>query len=163
MTSIKGEDVIAPGWNTFTYASTPDANDATGNLNSTSGFNWADGRPVPSCDGGTWQNIFSNETITQTINGLTVGATYYFQYYYCSQGIADNNGWFVFTTPGTPVISVIGASGYKDPTDAGVLFEWNKYSGKLIATATSITITVSASKDTYMAYDGFYLSEKPVS
>jgi hypothetical protein len=60
------------------------------------------------------------------------------------------------------LVTLIGATGYRDPTDPGSLFKWNKYSGKVIATATSITITVSAREDTYMAYDGFYLSDKPI-
>ena len=85
MTSAKGENVTAPGWvaiNVGFPPNTPDVNDANGSVNTTSGYNWFKGTPVPSPDGGTWQSVFSVENFTQTITGLTVGATYYFRYYY---------------------------------------------------------------------------------
>ncbi|HMK24840.1 MAG TPA: T9SS type B sorting domain-containing protein [Chitinophagaceae bacterium] len=162
MTSVEGEDVVAPNW--FRYSpnfptqNSPDVNDANGPLNCTSGLNWAGGLPTSSPDGGTWQNVYREEDFSQTISSLTIGATYYFRYYYSSQGIAGSPQP-VYTTPYPPSITIIGASGYINPP-AGVLFEWETYSATLVATGNSITIIISqgAGVEGYLAYDGFYLS-----
>ena len=164
MTSVKGENVVAPNWRVLPsdFINTPDINSAFGTLQTTSGYSWIGGLPETSPDGGTWQNLFGRENITQTIAGLTIGATYYFRYYYCSQGITCCGAVLTYTIPHPPVISVTGASGYTDPTDSGTLFIWNTYSGTFIATADSVSITPSGHTDSYMAYDGFYLSDTEI-
>jgi len=160
MTSAEGENVVAPNWikhsPSFPNANSPDVNDAIGPLNCVVSFSWAGGLPTPSPDGGTWQNVFSHEDFKQTISGLTIGATYYFRYYYASQGITS------YTTPQPPSVTIIGATGYANPP-VGTLFEWKTYSGSLVATATSITIIASQGVNVYayMAFDGFYLGLAP--
>ncbi|MDQ3551306.1 MAG: hypothetical protein M3413_07240, partial [Bacteroidota bacterium] len=166
MTSVKGENVVAPSWSrvrTGLPANSPDANDENGTLFTTPGWFWYNGIPINSPDGGTWQNVFNSEDFSQTITGLTVGATYYFRYYYTTQGIREQSSNTSYSTPTTPHINVIGLSGYADPSNAGNLFEWNTYYGSIIATANTATITATLSDDAYLAYDGFYLSSTPLS
>ncbi len=166
MTSNEGVDVVAPGWqkSTPSLINSPDVNDAVGNVNTTVGYTWYGGIPLPSPDGGTWQNVFSGEGFSQTVNGLTIGTTYYFRYYYTSQGIQGYGSYYNIPSP--PYVTIKGATGYSNPSNAGTLFVWNTYCSAIVATATSITITDSAthpSKDYYLAYDGFYLSATPFS
>lgn len=166
MTSPKGENVVAPSWvrvRTGLPANSPDVNDENGNLHTTSGWVWYNGIPINSPDGGTWQNVFNNEDFSQTITGLTVGATYYFRYYYTTQGIMEKSSGTTYSTPKTPHITVTGLSNYVDPSNAGNLFEWNTYYGSLIATTNTASITATSTTDTYLAYDGFYLSNTPLS
>ncbi|HEY1871172.1 MAG TPA: gliding motility-associated C-terminal domain-containing protein, partial [Chitinophagaceae bacterium] len=138
-------------------SNTPDVNDSAGNLNSVQYYSWDGGSPVASPDGGTWQNVFNTEDFTQTISGLTVGTTYYFRYYYASQGITAGPPAPEYTYAFPPVIKIEGANGYSDPI-AGELFKWNTYFGALVADSTSITIIASQGpQDGYMAFDGFYL------
>ena len=153
MTSAKGENVTAPGWHVppSEFPNTPDVNDENGALRTTSGYKWT-GIPLASPDGGTWQNVFGRESFRQEITGLTAGATYYFRYYYTSQGIQTGNV-LQFVTPAMPFITIDGGNGYADPADAGVLYEWNTYSGTITATAGKITITASSRADTYHATD----------
>jgi len=162
MTSPKGAGVVAPGWYLYpdNPVNTPDINDTSGPLQTTPGITWFGGTPLPSPDGGTWQNTFSREGIGQTIDGITKGATYYFSYYYASQGIS---GYSTFAFP--PNVAVIGATGYVNPDFGGSLFNWNTYCGVLIADSTSIILIASgpSKMDGYMAYDGFYLSQTPFS
>jgi hypothetical protein len=162
MTSAKGADVVAPGW-VKSYnnpINTPDVNDTAGPLLSTAGINWAGGTPISSPDGGTWQNTYSSEGFQQVINGITVGAIYYFSYYYTSQGFTTfpNN-----ISP--PNVTVAGATGYENPDYSGTIFQWNSYCGALIADSTSIVITASGPLNiqAYLAYDGFYLSQTPLA
>ncbi|MFI5187724.1 MAG: hypothetical protein ACHQF0_13415, partial [Chitinophagales bacterium] len=164
MNSAKGVNVVAPNWHTYSastfVANTPDINDAAGPLNCTPGYNWSGGTPVTSPDGGTWQNVFSNEDFAQTISGLTIGTTYYFRYYYASQGISAGPAADLIK-PFPPSVKILGATGYSNPP-AGNLFEWNTYSGTLIAAATSMTIIASQGNNVaYMAFDGFYLGTFP--
>ncbi|HVZ96056.1 MAG TPA: gliding motility-associated C-terminal domain-containing protein [Chitinophagaceae bacterium] len=160
MTSIKGADVVAPGWvkSYIDPRNTPDINDTAGPLLSTPGLNWSNGHPVESPDGGTWQNTFTGEGVMQTIDGITPGVVYYFRYYYTSQGITQFD-----QGSGTPNIAIHGATGYINPDYGGPLFQWNTYCGALTADSTSIVIIASGPLDAYMAYDGFYLSTAPLS
>jgi hypothetical protein len=102
------------------------------------GLNWEGGVPLLSPDGGTWQNTFTSEGVMQTIDGITPGVTYYFRYYYATQGITQ------FST-GTcaPNVTIHGATGYVNPDFSGTLFNWNTYCGVLIADLTSITIVAA--------------------
>ena len=162
MTSQKGADVVAPGW-VKSYNSplnTPDINDTAGPLLTTAGINWAGGTPIASPDSGTWQNTYTGEGVKQVINGITVGAIYYFSYYYTSQGITTfpNN-----ISP--PNVTIAGASGYENPDYSGTIFQWNSYCGTLIADSASIVIKASGPLNiqAYLAYDGFCLSQTPLA
>lgn len=160
----KGEDVVAYGWEAIFdlyYTNTPDLNDEVGPLITSNGYTWTGGVPTASPDGGTWQNVYNRESVTQTISGLTVGTKYYFRYYYSSQGIKGHG--VTYNTPYAPNVTVTGASGYTNPENAGSLFSWNSYCGEIIATDNSITVTASTTIDAYyyLAYDGFYLSVTP--
>lgn len=162
MTSNKGSDVVAPGWvlSDNSVTNTPDINDSSGEVLTTQGYVWAGGAPVPSPDGGTWQNTFTGEGVKQVIDGTTVGAIYYFNYYYTAQGITNFLG-----IGALPNVIINGATGYINPDFSGIPFVWKQYCGALIADSTSIVITVTGSINggAYMAYDGFYLSQMPLS
>jgi gliding motility-associated-like protein len=158
---IQRSDTVAPGW--FKYGpeqpnlNSPDLNGPTGFLHCSPGWAWCCGTPVASPDGGTWQNVWRIEQFAQTVYGLTIGTTYYFRYYYASQGISDGPPQSPASFPYPPDVTVIGATGYTNPS-ASKLFEWNTYSGSLVATADSMTIICSEGMyDGYIAYDGFYL------
>jgi gliding motility-associated-like protein len=158
---IVRSDTVAPGW--YKYGdeqpnlNTPDINHDSGIVHCSPGWVWWGGTPVASPDGGTWQNVWRIENFAQTVYGLTIGTRYYFRYYYASQGISTGppSGGALF--PYAPDVTVIGATGYSNPS-AGKLFEWNTYSGSLVATSDSIVIICSEGMyDGYIAYDGFYL------
>lgn len=163
MDMYEGEYMVANGWEAIIhpyYTNTPDINDADGPLITSPGYTWIGGEPTASPDGGTWQNVYTRESVTQTISGLIVGKTYYFRYYYCTQGITGYG--FTYTTPYPPNVTITGASGYANPENAGSLFSWNSYCGAIVATESTITITASTIEDDYyLAYDGFYLSATP--
>ena len=158
---IQRSDTVAPGWFKYgaeqPYLNTPDLNGDSGILHCSPGWVWWGGTPVASPDGGTWQNVWRIENFAQTVYGLTIGTRYYFRYYYTSQGISTGppSGGALFPYP--PDVTIIGATGYTNPS-ASKLFEWNTYSGSLVATADSMTIICSEGLyDGYIAYDGFYL------
>jgi gliding motility-associated-like protein len=158
---IQRSDTVAPGWFKYgpqdTYLNTPDLNGDSGILHCSPGWVWWGGTPVASPDGGTWQNVWRVEQFAQTVHGLTIGTTYYFRYYYTSQGISTGPPSSGALFPYPPDVTIIGATGYTNPS-ASKLFEWNTYSGALVATADSMTIICSEGLyDGYIAYDGFYL------
>ena len=78
-----GKAIIAPGWN---GTGTPDVNDVSGLLFTTSGYTWT-GTPISSANGGTWQNLFSSaESVQQTINVIP-NKLYSLSFEYAAQGI----------------------------------------------------------------------------
>jgi hypothetical protein len=150
-TGTKGVAVAATGW--AIVLSTPDVNDITGPAFTTPGYVWSGGTPIASPDGGTWQNTFSNEAVSQTVTGLTIGKKYSFSYYYATQAIASTS--FTFNTPQLPNVTITGATGYTNPTSAGTIFQWQLHTSIITATATSATFTFSGpTASGYMAYDG---------
>ena len=169
---ITRSDTVAPGWykypNQPAYLNTPDINDSAGIAHCDPGWEWCCGTLVASPDGGTWQNVWTQENFAQTISGLTIGKIYYFRYYYASQGLDNGVGLLPgqkagqsVSQPYAPDVTIIGATGYSNPS-SGKLFEWYTYSGSLVATEDSITIICSEGKfDGYIAYDGFYLGTTP--
>jgi gliding motility-associated-like protein len=161
--TIIRSNTLAPGWYKYPnqpyYDNTPDINDSAEPVHVDPGWVWWDGKPVASPDHGTWANVWKHENFAQTIYGLTIGTTYYFRYYYASQGIGTVAWAVPAVQPYAPDVTVIGATGYANPSSSK-LFEWSTYSGALIATSDSITIICSEGKfDGYIAYDGFYLGK----
>jgi len=159
--SIERSDTVAQGWYKYpdqpSYLNTPDINDSAGVLHCSPGWVWWGGTPVASPDGGTWQNVWDHEKFAQTVHGLTIGKIYYFRYYYASQGISTGPPAAGVLQPYAPDVTIIGATGYSNPS-SGKLFEWNMYSGSLVATSDSMVIICSEGQyDGYIAYDGFYL------
>ena len=74
---------IAQGWDGY---STPDINDASGVLfTSSSAYEWI-GDILPSPNGGTWQNIYGPESVYQNVN-LEIGKNYILCIEYAAQGI----------------------------------------------------------------------------
>src|SRR4051812_46957838 len=59
-----GTGVVSNGW---TGTLTPDLNDSSGVLHSTTGYTWTS-LPVASPDGGTWQNLSGAEALVQIVN-----------------------------------------------------------------------------------------------
>ncbi len=157
MTSVAGIGITAPQWTVL--AGSPDINEVAPLSIPT--YSWFMGFPVASSDGGTWQNLISFESIQQTISGLSIGQTYYFSFEYCLQAIANTVGT-EYAAVVTPNVSITGASGYVNPAVAGNFYTWMRHSIPLVATATSITIRATGNGDSYLAYDGFYLSTQPL-
>jgi len=150
-TSPKGEFVVAPGW---TGISTPDVNDAIGPLITSPGYNWT-GTPVPSSDGGTWQNIFSqDEYILQTIS-VNPGQSYTLRFEYAAQGIMAT---------GLTYIGPVGVFIYIDDVlvhtapDDNTQFTWESDCFTFTPNTAQITLKLSASQFLYVAIDGMCLT-----
>jgi len=152
-TSEEGELVTAPGWTTISL--TPDVNDASGPLNSTPGYNWT-GIPLPSSNGGTWQNLYSNEKISQTIN-LISGRTYTLTFEYAAQGIFFMS--YLFTNPVGVKVFLDGVLVYTTPNDISQ-YTWETATYSFTAQNNSVTIEMSASEEQYVAIDGACLISK---
>jgi len=88
-----GEDHHGEGWST---GSTPDLNDTSGVLYTSTGYVWTK-KPLPSDDGGTWQNLYSyRESLEQKVT-VEKGETYTIIFEYASQLI--HAGEFAFEGP----------------------------------------------------------------
>lgn len=149
--SAEGEAVTAPGW---TGSSTPDVNDAVGALNTTPGYVW-DGIPVPSSDGGTWQNMFSKGEYVQQNVTVTPGKWYTLKFEYTAQGIKASG--ISFNGPVGVIIYLDGNPVDTTPNDNSQ-FTWESYCYTFQATKGSYFFKLSASQYQYVAVDGVCLT-----
>ena len=89
-TSVEGENVVAPGWTGGPQGpilfGSPDINDATGPLNTAGGYIW-NGIPISSQEGGTWQNLYSIESVEQTVL-INQGVIYRLCFEFTTQSIS---------------------------------------------------------------------------
>jgi hypothetical protein len=148
-TSAKGEGVIAPGWS---GTSSPDVNSAVGPLKTTPGYHWC-GTPLSSPNGGTWQNMFGKETITQSVT-TKPSEVYNVSFYYASQGI---EGSVSFSAPVGAIVMVNGAGSFTTAADV-TPFTWEFASFTFTATDNVTTITFSPTAQEYLAVDGACVS-----
>jgi hypothetical protein len=147
---VKGEDSHGEHWE---VGSTPDLNDTSGNVNTSSGYSWVK-KPLPSHNGGTWQNLYSDREYLEQQVHLEIGKAYTILFEYASQGIeagtyrlADpagisiyiNNEW-VFTTP-----------------DDKTPYTWENICYQFVAKGTDTMIRFSASDEQYVGIDGVKL------
>ncbi len=146
-TSLEGANVTAPGW--ITGSSTPDINDAFGPLNTTDGYLWT-GTPISSSDGGTWQNLFSGESVQQTVN-VSIGQCYTLFFEYAAQGITNSE--IPYDGPVGVDVFIDGVLEYSTPDDS-TQYTWESAYYTFIPTNSSITITFKPSKLQYIGIDG---------
>jgi len=151
-TSVEGESVVAAGWSQF---SSPDVNDAAGNLNCTVGYNWT-GIPVSSTDGGTWQNLFSAESIQQTVNVIP-GQLYTIDFEYAAQGI-ESGPDATFIQPVGVNIFINGFPSATTPADTSQ-YTWEKFSYTFTADITTATIFFDVYQTGYVGIDGVCIQE----
>ncbi len=118
-----------------------------------------------SPDGGSWVGLVAaegstgsahyNESIQQTVSGLSIGNTYTVSFYVANFGVKD-----ALVRPG-------GAQAYVDGTlvaDSGIFAPtastWSLITGTFVASSTSITLEIDAYYNTLNlgSYDGAYMS-----
>jgi hypothetical protein len=150
-THTTGEDVHTEGWR---VGSTPDVNTHNDTLRTTSGYVWI-GKPLPSFNGGTWQNLYSQrEYLEQTVN-VKPGEWYTIRFEYAAQGI-EVPGSTIFKDPVGIYIYIDGELVYSSPEDR-TQYTWEKGCYLFIAKSSSITIRSSASIEQYVGLDGVCL------
>jgi gliding motility-associated-like protein len=150
-TSNEGSSVTAPGWSTA--GATPDVNDAVGTVNTSAGYNWT-GTPLPSSDGGTWQNLFSSaEQIEQTIT-VVPGQAYSLSFEYAAQGISSGSNTYI--GPVGVQVLIDGNVVHTTPDDQ-TQFTWESACFSFTATSNSVTIRLTPTQLNYVGIDGFCL------
>lgn len=153
-TSVEGEGVVAPGWiggpqGPITFG-TPDINDAIGPVNTTPGYNW-NGQPLPSMDGGTWQNLYSSEYVEQTIQ-LVQGAVYRLCFEFATQSISGAS------IPSVTSIFINGNLTFNSLADTSI-WSWEDTCLWFIAPVNSVTVRIGGSySNSYLAVDGVCLT-----
>lgn len=151
--SNEGEAVTAPGWNAI---STPDVNDAFGQVNTSNGYTWTGGTPEASEDGGTWQNLYSTEALTQTLI-LVAGQTYTVEFEYAAMGIVSSG--FLFSDPSGIQVLIANNQIYSSPID-NTLFTWEKSCFTFVAPNNVVTLQFQPSViETYVGIDGVCVLE----
>ncbi|MFN8282268.1 MAG: gliding motility-associated C-terminal domain-containing protein [Chitinophagales bacterium] len=143
---IPGEDETASGWS---HGSTPDINDASGTLHTTPSYVWT-GIPVVSPNGGTWQNIFSTEYISQIIT-VVPGTSYTLQFDYAAQGIQSLP--MDYQGPVGVNVYINDVLMHTSPLDM-TQYSWEHDSYTFIPSGANIVLKFTASKEQYVAIDG---------
>ncbi|MDG1781348.1 MAG: T9SS type A sorting domain-containing protein [Flavobacteriales bacterium] len=144
-----GPSVTAAGWD---GDSSPDLNDHLNSVQTTSGYNWV-GQPEESFDGGTWQNLFGIESISQTLD-LEIGQWYDLRFHYAAQGIVS--GGVEFSSPVGVTVSLNGLSVYTAPDDE-TQYTWEPVNLEFQATEETVVLTFSPTQDEYLGIDGVCL------
>jgi len=154
-----GYNVTAAGWFADLDPShTPDINDDSGTLYTTSSsYNWI-GVPVPSLNGGSWQNIFGPEIIYQVVD-LDSTKTYSLCFEYAAQGISiPNNPNLTFEDPVGVEIFINNSLLSTTPLDS-TLYTWESICFEFTPLVTENQIMFKATSDNYLAIDGACLIE----
>ncbi|HLG33831.1 MAG TPA: T9SS type A sorting domain-containing protein [Bacteroidia bacterium] len=149
--SIEGEAVTAPGWNS---TSTPDVNDENGPLNCTPCYVWV-GIPLASPDGGTWQNIYGNESISQ-IPALTAGQPYSLCFQYAAQGIVCSSQ--LYDGPVGINIYLNSVLSFTTPIDF-TQYTWETACFFFTPTTSLTEIRFETTSQNYVGIDGVCLTE----
>lgn len=147
-TSQVGDVLTAPGWTIA--AVTPDVNDASGTLHTTTGYSWT-GTPIPSSNGGTWQNIFGTEAFQQTVNTV-IGKEYRITFEYAAQGISAGSS-MTFNGPAGVDVYINNQLAYSTPLDV-TQYSWESATYTFTATTSVTTIMFKISQTEYVGIDG---------
>jgi hypothetical protein len=148
-TSAEGYSVVAPGWTKPTFGD-PDVNDVNGPLNCSSGYTWT-GTPLPSPDGGTWQNVFWPEYVKQNIAVLP-GQLYQFCFQYAAQGIAYGLGNNYTGTVGVQVL-IDSLPAFTTPPNV-TQYTWESACFTFSSSTSPIAIFLQPSAIAYVGIDG---------
>ncbi|MEM9547972.1 MAG: T9SS type A sorting domain-containing protein [Bacteroidota bacterium] len=147
-TSLTGKSTVAPSWNGNI---TPDVNDASGFLNTSSDqYNWT-GEIISSPNGGTWQNIFGPESVYQSVV-LEMGASYQLCIEYAAQGISANPE-LTFNQP-VGIRFIINDSTYHTSPKDSTQFTWERACIQFNAIDTLNKIEFQPNDDQYLGIDG---------
>ncbi len=146
-----GIDQTADGWTGF---DTPDVNDIT-STEPTAGWTWM-GEPIPSPNGGAWQNMNDFERIAQTI-AVVPGETYAVSFEYAAQGLVNNSSGEVLDGAVGIAVFIDNAPVYTSPPDV-TPYTWETACFSFTATTSPLTIQFSASTPNYVALDGMCIS-----
>jgi len=147
-TSVEGEGVVAPGWIGGPIPNgSPDINDEFGPLNTSPGYFWV-GIPLASPDGSTWQNLYGNETVSQTVL-VSVGQPYQFCMQYASQKFTGTTGYVAYK------LYLNNNLVYTAPIDSSY-FSWENACYSFIATDSILNLKIGTvlSGFGYLAIDG---------
>ena len=141
-----GTNVTAEGWvSTFT----PDLNDHLNQVQTSTNYEWTD-IPLESPDGGTWQNLFGPETISQEIN-CSIDQWYELKFQYAAQGIGFSG--FSYSGPVGVVVSIDETTVFTAPNDE-TQFTWENISYIFQALTATFTLTFEPSEQQYVGIDG---------
>ncbi len=148
-----GRTLFASGWN---GKSSPDINDASGILfTSSPTYRWI-GEILPSRDGGTWQNIIGPETISQTVE-LEMGKKYKMCIEYSAQGIIATPKLFYNEPVGVKII-INDVEMYRTAQDT-TQYTWEYDCFMFIPIRTTNKIEFQATDYQYLGIDGACLTE----
>jgi len=142
-----GEDKHGEGWNT---GSTPDLNDTSGTLHTSTGYNWIN-KPQPSKDGGTWQNLFSYREFLEQRVTLEKGETYTIIFEYASMPIAA--GTYKYEGPVGIDVYIDEELKFSTSLDK-TPYSWETACFQFIPGLNSHLIRFSANDDQYIGIDG---------
>lgn len=147
---IVGEDHHGEGWNT---GSTPDLNDSTGILHTSTGYTWVK-KPVQSPDGGPWQNLYSYREFLEQRITVEKGETYTIIFNYASMPITSSG--LTFDQPVGIDIYIDEELKFSSSPDTSP-YTWEKACFQFKAQLGAVTIKFSASAEQYVGIDGVKL------
>ncbi len=155
MEGVLGENSLAFDWSTDPYyGSTPDLNDASGQLNTSPGYNWI-GTILASSNDGSWQNLFQNESIYQNVI-LEIGAEYSLCFEFASQGIESSG--ILFDDPIGVIFYLNNTLAYSTPLDT-TPYSWETSCYIFTATQAFNNILFTTDVYAYVGIDGVCLSK----
>ncbi len=151
--SLDGEmgfNTPAPDW-------IPDGSPDLNSPNSTepnNGWTWLS-NPIFSNDGGTWQNLYLLESVTQFVN-LVPGQSYTLQFEYTSHAISSLTGDVIDGPAGVKVF-FDSVQVYQTPNDS-TLNTWETACYSFTATSPVLELRFQAKNDNYAGLDGICLT-----
>jgi hypothetical protein len=150
-----GENVTATGW---TGQLTPDLNDNSGTLFTTTGYTWAS-LPIASNDGGTWQNIAGGEALSQIVS-LIPGHSYQLCLEYTSQQIQSSSSSLL--NPAGAFVLLNNSIILTTPLDSS-FNTWENMCINFTAPAQVDTFKIRCTLGGYLAVDGICLIDRETS
>ncbi len=148
MNGTQGANSVADGWTIV--SGSPDLNDEDGPLLTTPGFSWTS-QPTASPNGGTWQNLFVSEAISQQVSTLP-GSIYSVCFYYAQQPITQDFNGDTLDTAWSCYLLANGQLFFITPSTAAN-YMWLQACTSFTATTSISTISIHGSSG-YGAIDG---------
>jgi len=158
MDGTVGMNITANGWQA---GWSPDINDHLNPLYMTYGYNWA-GVPLESFDGGTWQNLFGHETISQVVY-CTIGEWYELTFLYAAQGVVSSE--FVYYAEPIGVSVFFDEDIVFETPDDETQYTWETATYTFQASVETFTLKMDPTQEQYVGIDGVCLMkiDEPVS